>query len=279
MKKAFPEYKVNELCAVFNVSPSSYYYHPVEPSEDELQLIELVKSIADESHNTYGKRRIQNSLAKKNHQVGLTKAASLMKKANVIAIKPKAKHYYPDNGEEPLYAPNYLDRQFEQDSHNTHFVGDITYIKTHQGWSYLACVMDLATKEIVGYSMSQSPNAQLAIDALHHALKRQKLDTKQLMFHSDQGCQYSAKSFRDALTTLHIKQSMSRRGNCLDNAVMERFFRSLKTERLNHLSFINHQAAVEQTESYIQFYNYRRIHSSINYMTPHQKYQSMKKEA
>jgi len=113
-------------------------------------------------------------------------------------------------------------------------VGDITYIRTWQGWSYLACVMDLSSKEVVGYALSQSPNAQLAVEALNNAIKRKQPNTQGLLFHSDQGIQYSASLFRNRLSSLHITQSMSRRGNCWDNAVMERFFRSLKTERLNH---------------------------------------------
>ena len=158
-------------------------------------------------------------------------------------------------------------------------MGDITYIRTSQGWSYLACVMDLASKEIVGYALSQSPNTQLVLDALEQAIKVKQLDTTRLLFHSDQGVQYSATAFRQRLSELKITQSMSRRGNCWDNAVMERFFRSLKTERLNHLSFINHQSVVNEVESYSRFYNYKRRHSSLDYMTPHQKYREMENVA
>ncbi len=120
-------------------------------------------------------------------------------------------------------------------------MGDITYSATHQGWSYLVCVLDLSTKEIVSYAMSQSLNAKLAKDALTNAIKRQQPNTNLLMFHSDQGVQYSAFEFRNLLAKFNITPSISRRGNCWDNAVMERFFRSLKTERLNTVSFINHK--------------------------------------
>ena len=113
--------------------------------------------------------------------------------------------------------------------------------------------MDLGSKEIVGFALSQSPNTKLALAALSNAIKRQQPNTTQLMFHSDQGVQYSAGEFRNKLKALNITQSMSRRGNCWDNAVMERFFRSLKTERLNRLSFINHQAVAQQVKSYIDF--------------------------
>ena len=279
MKKAYPDYSVCELCEVLGVPASSYYYQPVEPSSEEVALLTEIRFIFNDSGQTYGKRRIQAELISRGYQIGLFKIASLMKQANLEAIRPKRKHYYPDHGEEQPYAPNLLKRQFKSEEYNTRWVGDITYIRTWQGWSYLACVMDLATQEIVGYALSQSPDAQLAVDALGYAIRRQAPDTNQLMFHSDQGCQYSAKRFRDTLSRWHIVQSMSRRGNCWDNAVMERFFRSLKTERLNRLSFINHQAVVNAVENYIQFYNYKRRHSAIDYLTPHQKYQQLKKVA
>jgi len=116
--------------------------------------------------------------------------------------------------------------------------------------------------------MLRSHNAQLTKDALINAIKKHQPDTRQLLFHSDQGIQYSANLFADYLITLGMTQSMNRRGNCWDNSVMERFFRSLKTERLNRLSFINHDAVVNIVESYIYFYNYKRLHSTLGYITP-----------
>jgi len=119
--------------------------------------------------------------------------------------------------------------------------------------------------------LSQTADATLAKAALTQAIRKQQPNTRQLLFHSDQGVQYSAQLFVDYLTTLNITQSMSRRGNCWDNAVMERFFRNLKTERLNHLHFLNQAAVHDCVQRYIWFYNYRRLHSAIDYMTPHQK--------
>jgi len=279
MKKACVKYSVTELCGVFNVSMSSYYYKSVLPNLVDINIITMIKAISNESRNSYGKRRIQAELNGRGHKLGLHKIASLMVKANVVAIRPKKRHYYPNSGQEHKYAPNLLKREFYPENNNTHWVGDITYISTHQGWSYLACVLDLSTKEIVGYAMSQSPNAQLAKDALMNAIKREKPNTNLLMFHSDQGVQYSAFEFRNLLAKFQVTASMSRRGNCWDNAVMERFFRSLKTERLNDISFINHQSVINEVENYIQFYNYRRRHSGIDYMTPHQKLNELKKVA
>ncbi|MFT5548307.1 MAG: putative transposase [Candidatus Azotimanducaceae bacterium] len=258
---------------------SSYYYKSVPPNLIDINFITMIKSISHESRNSYGKRRIQAELNGRGHTIGLHKTASLMEKANIVAIRPKKKHYYPNSGKEHKYAPNLLKREFYPETHNTHLVGAITYIATHQGWSYLACVPDRSTKEIVGYALSQSPNAQLAKAALMNAIKRQQPTTNLLMFHSDQGVQYTAFEFRDALTKLSMTASMSRRGNCWDNAVMERFFRSLKTERLNAVIFINHQSVITEVENYIQFYNYKRRHSGIDYMAPHQKLNELKKIA
>ena len=158
-------------------------------------------------------------------------------------------------------------------------MGDITYIKTYQGWSYLASVLDLASRQVVGWALPKQPNAKLAQDAMDNAINRYNLNTDNLMFHSDQGTQYSSKAFIDYCSNNNITQSMSRKGNCWDNAVMERFFRSLKTERLNYQSFANHYEVVQNVESYIYFYNYKRIHSAIGYMTPAQKMAELGKVA
>ncbi len=211
-----------------------------------------------------------------------------MKMANIKVIKPKKRHYYPNTGKLHKRADNLLNREFNQTNSNTHWLGDITYIKTYQSWSYLACVLDLASRQVIGWALSKQPNAQLAQDAMDNAINRYQPNTDNLMFHSDQGTQYSSKAFIDYCSKNSITQSMSRKGNCWDNtpqggtkqsAVMERFFRSLKAERLNHQSFANHFEVVQNVESYIYFYNYKRIHSAIGYMTPAQKMAELEKVA
>ena len=265
-------FSTKELCEVFDVPESSYYYPRVGMSANDQQIIGQVKAISETSRNTYGKRRIQCELNARGYSIGVSKTKRLMNAANISVIIPRKRHYYPETGQEHKYAVNLLNRNFTPEKQNTHWVGDITYIHTYQGFSYLACVMDLKTKEIVGYEISRSPSATLVKQALLDAIRRKNPNTTCLMFHSDQGTQYSAKEFRDCLKLHGITQSMSQRGNCWDNAVMERFFRSLKTESLNRVTLINHFAAVDHAQQYIRFYNYKRRHSAIGYLTPHQYY-------
>lgn len=190
-----------------------------------------------------------------------------MREAWIIAKVPKKPHYYP-SGKQLPNIPNQLNRQFNPGRVNTHWVVDITYIRNHGGWSYLPTELDLGSRAIVGYALSQTPDAQLARQTLLNAIKMQQRNTLQLMFHSDQGVQYTADQFKKTLSIHGINQSMSRRGNCWDNSVQERFFRRLKNEYLNGLIFINHLSVVSAVEHYIRYYNNKRIHSAIGNRTP-----------
>jgi len=279
LKMANNDFTTKELCEVFEVNPSTYYDQICDKpiAGENKKIVTILKKTAIDTLYTYGKRRMQIELNNQGISIGVYKTASMMKKAKIIAIKPKKKHYYPNGGVCDIKIDNVLERQFNQSKANTHWVGDITYIRNHQGWSYLASVLDLGTKEIVGWALSKSPDADLAKAALNNAIKRKKPNTSKLLFYSDQGTQYTANMFVVYCEGLKITRSMSRRGNCWDNAVMERFFRNLKTERLNRLRFINHQAVVAEVESYIYFYNYKRLNSAIDYMTPNQKYNKILK--
>jgi putative transposase len=227
---------------LFDVPVSSYYYQSVYKPNDATYRDKLT-AIHNENFQTYGRRRMKVALADNSINLGVFKITRLIKQAGIIAKVPKKPHYYP-SGKQKQNIPNDLIRQFNSPQVNTHWVGDITYIRHHQGWSYLATELDLGSREIVGYALLQAPDAQLARQALIQAVKIQQPKTNHLMFHSDQGVQYSAYLFKQTLSLHRIKQSMSRRGNCWDNAVQERFFRSLKSEYLNGLSFVNHQAVV-----------------------------------
>ena len=277
MRKAEQNLNLSHLCQLFDVPVSSYYYQSVHKPNDAAYRDKLTV-IHNENFQAYGRRRMKVALADSGINLGVFKIARLMKQAGIIAKVPKKPHYYPSGKQKPNI-PNELKRQFNPPQVNTHWVGDVTYIRHHQGWSYLATVLDLGSREIVGYALSQTPDAQLARQALIQAVKIQQPKTSHLMFHSDQGVQYSANLFKQTLSLHRIKQSMSRRGNCWDNAVQERFFRSLKSEYLNGLSFVNHQAVVLAVEHYIRYYNNKRINSTIGYMTPVLKRQALLKVA
>ena len=268
---------ISKLCELFEVPISSHYYKPVINSLDE-EIIKIMQQIHQGNFQSYGRRRMVVALEKQGVSIGITKTAKLMKSANIVAKYPKKPHYYQGGKEKPS-VPNLLKRQFDQPQADTHWVGDITYIRSHQGWSYLATVLDLGTREIVGYALSKTPDAALAKQALMNAIALKQPNTKALLFHSDQGVQYDASAFKQTLALHGITQSMSRRGNCWDNAVQERFFRNLKSEYLNGLSFINHRAVVTTVEHYTRYYNNKRINSAIGYMAPAQKRQELLKVA
>ena len=163
MKKAYPEYSATELCRVFDVASSSFYFIPTRNKINEALEVQI-HLIAKEFNYIYGKRRIKRELEKLGVTVSVERVANLMKKLNIKAKTPAKKHYYPTSGQERQYAPNLLKRQFNPGTPNNHWVTDVTYLKTRQGWSYLACVLDLGTREIVGYALSKS--TLMSIDPL-----------------------------------------------------------------------------------------------------------------
>ena len=276
---AHPYYTIKELCRVFDISLSTYFEQIKDKpiAEEKKKIISIIKQTAKETKNSYGKRRMKKRLNNHGIDIGIHKTVSLMKEAQIVAIRPRKRHYYPNGGISNVKVKNILNREFNQPKTNTHWVTDITYIRNHQGWSYLAAILDLGTKEIVGWSLSKTPDTELAKSALRNAIQRKNPNTKNLLLHSDQGTQYTSNMFDVYCNKFKLIRSMSRKGNCWDNAVIERFFRNLKTERLNTLSFINHQAVVSEVESYIYFYNYKRLNSAIDYMTPNQKFNELRK--
>ncbi|ETX09538.1 hypothetical protein MUS1_06810 [Marinomonas ushuaiensis DSM 15871] len=174
------------------------------------------------SFQSYGKRPLAFELKKESFNIGVFKTARLMKTLGLVAKRPNKPHYYTAGKEQPT-TPHLLKRAFNPSDLNTCWVGDITYICSYQGWSYLATVMDLANREIAGYALSKTPNTKLDKKALTNAIAKHQPKTQGLMFHSDQGVQYNAKLFKETLHNHKMIQSMSRRGCCWDNAVQERF--------------------------------------------------------
>ena len=267
MKKAYP---LTTLCSLLNVSSSAYYAWAAKQDSIDARRVQLrseVKVIAKDTRHSYGSRRMSRELCDRGHRVGRHQAASLMREAGVVA-KVSKPHRYPRSGLPDVVAPNHLNRQFDVATPNTVWAGDITYIATAQGWLYLAVVIDLYSRRVVGWAFSDSPDTDLVTRALRLALMTRPRTTT-LMFHSDQGCQYTSEAFRRFLTEQRIVQSMSRRGNCWDNAVVERFFRSLKTERTHYQPYRNHVRAEADIKEYIAvFYNHYRLHSAAGNQSP-----------
>jgi len=277
LKKAHP---VTQLCQALDIQKSSYYYwlSHRDPTSERLSLQCQIKAIHSETKETYGSRRLSKALKDLGIDVGRHKARSLMQEAGIIAVCPKKRHVYP-HGQESRIADNHLNREFVADRPNQKWVGDITYLWTASGWMYLAVVLDLFSRKVVGWAMSASPDTRLILDALNQAVVlRQITSTTSLLFHSDQGCQYTSHAYQDRLSELRIKASMSRRGNCWDNAVMERFFRSLKVESISRDRYQSSKEITWSVTKYIHFYNTKRIHSAIGGTSPN-NYEQFSKAA
>jgi putative transposase len=226
-----------------------------------------VQEIHHEMHATYGSRRMCAELSAQGYVVGRYVVRRVMKGLSLKAKRPK-QHRYPSIGQVSSIAPNLLKRQFNPAQSNSHWSGDITYIRTNQGWLYLAIVLDLYSRRVVSWAFSSHPNSELSANALQRAVADRKPEEPPL-FHTDQGVQYSSDQFQRLLRTHGITASMSRRGNCLDNAVTERFFRSLKTERVNARQYKTREEAMRDIADYIEpFYNRIRRHSTLGNLSP-----------
>jgi putative transposase len=281
-KKAFPLFL---LCKVMQVSRSGYYHWKKRGTsareKERSQLIPRVRSIHQDSKATYGSRRMAQELNALGFHCGKHKAGTLMKLAGVAAKQRKkfkattdSKHTFP-------VAPNLLNRRFSVTTPNCVWVGDITYIWTSEGWLYLAVVIDLYSRRIVGWSMNKCITRRLVMDAFTMAIWRRK-PSSGLIFHSDRGSQYCSHDFQKLLKKHGILTSMSRKGNCWDNAVAESFFGSLKVEQVFGVRYPSRSSARQDIIEYIEmFYNSKRRHSSLGYMNPmeFEKQQLWKKAA
>jgi len=273
------------LCEVMQVSRSGYYRWKKRGQsarkKERAKLIPRVRSIHQQSKATYGSRRISRELNDLGFPCGRHKAGTLMKLADVVAKQRKkfkattdSKHAFP-------VAPNLLNRKFSVTTPNCVWVGDITYIWTSEGWLYLAVVIDLYSRRIVGWSMNKRISRQLVMDALTMALWRRK-PPRGLIFHSDRGSQYCSHDFQNLLKKHGTLSSMSRKGDCWDNAVAESFFGTLKIELIFGVKYSSRTDARRDIVDYIEmFYNCRRRHFSLGYMNPmeFEKQQHWKKAA
>jgi len=270
---------VTVLCDVMEVSRSGFYRYLKQfdkPKPDNKpELHGLVKEIFESSKGTYGARRMSRALKVLGFNVGRYQAHSLMRQLGLRVVPTKrfkittnSKHNYP-------IAPNLLDRQFDVKSPDQVWGTDITYLWTQEGWLYLAVVIDLYSRKVVGWAINKCMTAEFAISALTMAFWRRK-PPPGLLHHSDRGSQYASHDYQNKLKEYGMVCSMSGKGDCWDNAVVERFFRSLKSERTNHCLYQTREAAKRDVIDYIEmFYNSHRLHSYLDYRSPNE-YEQLK---
>ncbi|WP_144340285.1 MULTISPECIES: IS3 family transposase [Enterobacter cloacae complex] len=262
---------VRLLCRVLDVHPSGFYAWLQQPHSQrhqaDLRLTGQIKQFWLESGCVYGYRKIHLDLRDSGQQCGVNRVWRLMKrvgiKAQVGYRSPRAR-----KGEASIVSPNRLQRQFNPDAPDKRWVTDITYIRTHEGWLYLAVVVDLFSRKIIGWSMQSRMTKDIVLNALLMAVWRRN-PQKQVLVHSDQGSQYTSHEWQSFLKSHGLEGSMSRRGNCHDNAVAESFFQLLKRERIKKKSYGTREEARSDIFDYIEmFYNSKRRHGSSDQMSP-----------
>ena len=262
---------VRWMCEMLDVSPSGFYEWlrraPSKRAREDMQIIAQLRASFAGSDETYGSRRVWRDLLTWGIDCGLHRVERLMRSAGLRARKARRRKPY-DAGERHTIAPNLLERQFAAPGPNLKWAADFTYLWTDEGWLYVAVVIDLFSRRVVGWSSNPRMTAQLVMDALMTAVWRRG-SPRAVLHHSDQGSQYSSERFQDLLTEHGIDCSMSRTGNCWDNAATESFFASMKTERTDHKQYLTRDQARADVFDYIErFYNPRRRHSTLGYVSP-----------
>ena len=268
-------YPVSLMCKVLEVSKSGYYAWRSRPTSQSSvrrqSLSEAIRSVYDEYRGIYGSPRIQLELVGRGIDCCVNTVAKLMRKMGLRSktsrpFRPKT----TDSNHDHRIAENVLDRTFERGSVNEAWAVDITYISTGEGWLYLAVVLDLHSRRVIGWSMADHLRTELAMDALTMAIEmRSGADLTGLIHHSDRGVQYASDAPGHAPAANKITGSMSRTGNCWDNAVVESFFGTLKSELVNHETYATRDEARASIFEYIEmFYNRKRRHSALGYVSP-----------
>jgi transposase InsO family protein len=272
-KKACPQIAVSQACRVLEVSRSGYYAQQALAKQRLAQPTVCAASVHlkaafKASHKAYGSRRLQTAMAQRGQTMGRHRVRTLMKRNGLRPVWRRKFVHTTDSKHTMAVSPNVLDRQFEQALPNRVWVADITYIRTRSGWLYLAAVLDLHSRKIVGWAVANAMPAALVCAALQMAII-QRNPAPGLIVHSDRGTQYASSEYQTLLAKHGLVGSMSRKGNCWDNAVMERFFLNLKMERVWHKDYANHAEATNDIADYIVgFYNSIRLHSKLGNLSP-----------
>lgn len=265
-------HSVATLCRVLAVSRSGFYAwrcrRPSQRVQSNQQLLSAVKTVHADVMESYGSPRMHAELKARGHSTGRGRVERLMRHHGIQAKRVRQHRSVQEQRQQQVAADNILSRSFIALRPNEKWVSDITFIETREGWLYLAIVLDLYSRAIVGWSMSAMINGKLVRDALAMAVA-QRDKPRSVLVHSDQGSQYTAAAYRHQLAAHDMTCSMSRKGECHDNAVAESFFSSLKAELTNHMDYKTRDEARQSIFKYIElFYNRRRRHSYLNYLAP-----------
>jgi putative transposase len=270
-----PHHSVLSLCEALDVSPSGYYdwlerrLCPGPRALENRALTQKIKQLHLASRETYGSPRILMELRKKGAHHGRARVCRIMQQEGLCGRqKGRYRVQTTDSNHDQPIAPNLLAQAPKATAPNQIWVGDITYIKTSEGWLFLAAILDLYSRRIVGWAMSQRIDTALVLEALSMALLHRK-PSASLLFHSDRGVQYASGDYRRALAQAGLVASMSRKGNCYDNAAMESFWSTLKQELIYRRHFVTRDEARRAIFDFIEvFYNRQRLHSSLDYRSP-----------
>jgi transposase InsO family protein len=267
---------VSVLCEVLGVGRSGFYDYQKRQaapllSHEEIDMLERIKAISEKTDHSYGSRRLVKHLQDEGYKVGRFKVRRLMKQAGV-SVEGRRRRGPKTTASRHGYgvAPNLLERNFDVPAPHVAWCGDITFIWTEEGWLYTSVLLDLYARKVVGWSMSDHVDTQLVTGALEMALGRRQPEAG-LIHHSDRGSQYASHAYREFLADHGIECSMSGKGDCLDNAVAERFFGSVKRERTSKRYYRTRQEARDDLIDYIEmFYNSWRKHSYLGYVSPNE---------
>jgi putative transposase len=265
-------YPIAMMCALLGVSRSTFYaWRDRAETATTVRRRDLqahVRRVFEASRGTYGCRRVAAALNRQDIACSVGLVADVMRKLGLQACQPRAYRRTTVPGELPVSTPDLIDRDFTAALPGTRLVGDITYLRTTEGWLYLATVIDLATRMVVGWQTAQHMRTSLIIDALDMAKKHGHV-SRNAVFHSDRGCQYTSAEFARFCERISVRASVGRTGVCWDNAAAESFFATLKNEMYYRQSFVTRARARFAVAEYIEvFYNRQRLHSTLGYRTP-----------
>lgn len=272
MAKHEGQFRIRSMCRVLKVSSSGYYRWRGRPESrhawEDRQLLVKIREVHRQSRCTYGSPRVHAQLKQGGTHCGRKRVERLMKSEGLGARRSRRFKVTTRSVSSHPAAPNHLNRQFQVNRPDQVWAGDITYLWTSEGWLYLSVLLDLCTRRVVGWSVSDRLTVDLALGSLEMALGQRRPEPG-LLHHTDRGSQYTSTSYQEELERRGMQVSMSRRGNCYDNAAAESFFSTLKGELEGYGQYRTRQQAVSELFDYIEvFYNRKRLHSALGYLSP-----------